>query len=61
MVDDVNYGKVLIGASSFIGNNTPGRIKWIGRTVGQDNEDVYRRLAGLDREGLAKLKKGGAI
>jgi hypothetical protein len=41
--------------------NTPGRIKWIGRTVGQDNEDVYRRLAGLDREGLAKMKKGGVI
>jgi crotonobetainyl-CoA:carnitine CoA-transferase CaiB-like acyl-CoA transferase len=59
--DDVNYGKVLLGASSFIGMNTPGRIKWIGRTVGQDNEDVYRRLAGLDREGLGKMKKGGVI
>ena len=59
--DDVNYGKVLLGASSFIGNNTPGRIKWIGRTIGQDNEDVYRRLAGLDREKLAALRKGGVI
>src|SRR3989304_3259054 len=59
--DDVNYGKVLLGASSFIGMNTPGRIKWIGRTVGQDNEDVYRRLAGLDREKLKALRKGGVI
>jgi hypothetical protein len=41
--------------------NTPGRIKWIGRTVGQDNEDVYRRLAGLDREKLTALRKGGVI
>ena len=59
--DDINYGKVLLGASSFIGNNTPGRIKWIGRTVGQDNEDVYRRLAGLDREKMSALRKGGVI
>jgi crotonobetainyl-CoA:carnitine CoA-transferase CaiB-like acyl-CoA transferase len=61
LVDDNNYGNVLIGASSFIGSNTPGRINWVGRTVGQDNEDVYRRLLGLDRESLGKLKKGGVI
>ncbi len=59
--DDINYGNVLLGASSFIGNNTPGRIKWIGATVGQHNEDVYRRLAGLDREKLSALRKGGVI
>jgi len=41
--------------------NTPGRIKWIGRTVGQDNEDVFRRLAGLNRESLTTLRKGGII
>jgi hypothetical protein len=61
LVDDLNFGKVLIGASGFIGMNTPGRIKWVGRTTGQDNEDVFRRLAGLDREGLAAFKKGGVI
>ena len=41
--------------------NTPGRIKWIGRPVGKDNEDVYRGLAGLNRQELASLKKGGVI
>jgi crotonobetainyl-CoA:carnitine CoA-transferase CaiB-like acyl-CoA transferase len=61
MVDDLEYGKVLIGASSFIGSGTPGRIKWIGRPVGKDNEDVYRGLAGLNRQQLASLKKGGVI
>lgn len=61
IVDDLNYGKVLIGGSGFIGMNTPGRIKWVGRTVGQDNEDIFRRLAGLNREDLASLKKGGVI
>jgi crotonobetainyl-CoA:carnitine CoA-transferase CaiB-like acyl-CoA transferase len=61
MVDDGEYGKVLLGGSSFIGSNTPGRIKWIGRPVGKDNEDVYRGLAGLNRQDLASLKKGGVI
>jgi crotonobetainyl-CoA:carnitine CoA-transferase CaiB-like acyl-CoA transferase len=60
-LDDADYGKVLLGASSFIGSGTPGRIKWIGRPVGKDNEDVYRALAGLSRHDLASLKKGGVI
>jgi hypothetical protein len=29
--------------------------------VGQDNEDVFRRLAGFTREDLTRLKKGGVI
>ena len=37
------------------------RFKWIGRPIGQDNEDVFRRLAGLNREELGTLKKGGVI
>jgi crotonobetainyl-CoA:carnitine CoA-transferase CaiB-like acyl-CoA transferase len=61
LLDDGEYGQVLLGGSSFIGQKTPGRIKWIGRPVGKDNEDVYRGLAGLNRQQLASLKKGGVI
>ena len=61
MLDDGDYGKVLLGGSSFIGSKTPGRIKWIGRPVGKDNDEVYRSLAGLSRHDLASLKKGGVI
>jgi len=61
LLDDGEYGQVLLGGSSFIGEKTPGRIKWIGRPVGKDNEDVYRGLAGLNRQELASLKKGGVI
>jgi len=28
---------------------TPGRVKWIGRPTGQDNDDVYRRLLGFTK------------
>lgn len=61
LVDDRFYGKVLIGATPFIGYKTPGRVKWIGRPTGFDNEDVYRRLAGLTRADMDKLQKGGVI
>lgn len=61
MLDDAEYGQVLIGASSFIGQKTPGRIKWVGRPVGKDTDDVLRRLAGLNRDDLSKLREGGVI
>src|SRR5574341_1255993 len=61
IIDDVSYGKVLIGASAFIGQRTPGRVKWIGRPVGQDNEDVYRRLLGFNKADLDGFKAKGVI
>ena len=60
-VDDNLYGKVLIGASAFIGYRTPGRIKTIGRPSGFDNDDVFRRMVGMDREQLKSLTKAGVI
>ncbi|RMG60954.1 MAG: CoA transferase [Deltaproteobacteria bacterium] len=61
VIDDTLYGKVLIGSSVFIGYRTPGRVKWIGRPTGYDNEDVYRRLLGFTRYDLEKYKKLGVI
>jgi len=61
VIDDVLYGKVLIGSSAFIGQRTPGRVKWIGRPTGYDNEDVYRRLIGLTKTEMDNLKEKGAI
>ena len=40
---------------------TPGKI-WRGSVpVGQDNETVYTRLAGLSREEIGRLKEKGVI
>ncbi len=61
MIEDTLYGHVLIGSSAFIGMNTPGRVKTIGRPTGYDNDDVYRRLLGFNRETFKKLKKAGVI
>jgi hypothetical protein len=61
VIDDVHYGKVLIGSSAFIGQRTPGRVKWIGRPTGYDSEDVYRRLIGLTKAEMDSLKAKGVI
>jgi crotonobetainyl-CoA:carnitine CoA-transferase CaiB-like acyl-CoA transferase len=54
-IDDRLYGKVLYAGSSFKAEKTPGRVKWLGRPAGYDNEDVYRRLLGFSKDDLRRL------
>src|SRR5713101_2299866 len=61
VIDAVLYGEVLIGSSAFIGQRTPGRVKWAGRPTGYDNEDAYRRLIGLTKADMDNLRKKGVI
>ncbi len=61
VIDDVFFGKVLIGSSAFLGQRTPGRVKWIGRPTGHDNEDVYRGLLGLTKADMDGLKQKGVV
>ena len=56
-----HYGKILYGTTPFIQYKTPGRLKWMGRPTGYDNEDVYRRLLGFTREDFARLRQAKAI
>ena len=39
---------------------TPGRIRWPGRRLGQDNEAVYGEL-GVSPERLAELREEGVV
>jgi crotonobetainyl-CoA:carnitine CoA-transferase CaiB-like acyl-CoA transferase len=39
---------------------TPGQIRFGGRRLGQDNDEVYTEL-GLDAEQLAKLRQQGVV
>lgn len=59
--DDRLYGPLLVGSSPMLAEKIPARLKWIGRPVGYDNEDVYRRLLGFTREDFERLKRQGAI
>jgi crotonobetainyl-CoA:carnitine CoA-transferase CaiB-like acyl-CoA transferase len=60
-VDDPLYGPVVYGATVFKGEKVPGRVKWLGRPTGYDNDDVYRRLLGLTRDDMKQLSSGGVI
>jgi crotonobetainyl-CoA:carnitine CoA-transferase CaiB-like acyl-CoA transferase len=42
-------------------SETPGRIKWVCRPVGADNEYIFQKYLGLGRRKLADLKEGGAL
>jgi len=55
------YGKVLAGTPPNQMHKTPARIKMLGRPAGYDNEDVLRRLAGLNGETLRELKANNVI
>ena len=42
-------------------SETPPRVKWLGRKVGEDNSLIYRKLLGLDDKEMERLKKEGVI
>lgn len=61
-VKDPHYGEVLVQNSTFKAmTGTPGRIKWLCRPVGADNEYVYQKYLGLGGAKLDKLKQQGVI
>jgi len=42
-------------------SRTPGRVKWICRPIGADNELVYGKYLGLDGKELKELEEIGVI
>jgi len=61
-VNDPNYGEVLVQNSTFKSmSKTPGRIKWVCRPIGADNESIYRKHLGLDGGLLRELKENGIV
>ena len=61
MTDSPHYGKILYGTTPFLQHRTPGRLKWLGRPVGYDNQDVYRRLLGFTTADFTRLKEAGVL
>jgi crotonobetainyl-CoA:carnitine CoA-transferase CaiB-like acyl-CoA transferase len=61
-MDDPHYGEVLVPNSSFKSmSGTPGRIKWVCRPIGADNELVYGKYLGLGGGTLGELRKKGIV
>lgn len=59
---DPHYGEVLLPNSSFKAmSRTPGRVKWICRPVGGDNEFIFQKYLGVGKTKLAELKEKGVV
>lgn len=61
-INDPHYGELLVQNSTFkTMTRTPGRIKWVCRPVGADNEYIYQKYLGLGGTRLGELKEQGVI
>jgi FMN-dependent oxidoreductase (nitrilotriacetate monooxygenase family) len=60
-VDDPEFGRVTVQAPVAILSETPGRVEYLGRSLGADNEAVFGGLLGVDRDRLAALRAAGTI
>src|ERR671927_344463 len=55
-VPDDDLGPIKMQNLMFRLSATPGQIRYPGRRLGQDTEQVYTELLGLDADQLAKLR-----
>ncbi|ADC66596.1 L-carnitine dehydratase/bile acid-inducible protein F [Ferroglobus placidus DSM 10642] len=60
-IDDPEYGKLVVQSVVAKFEKTPGRIKWVCRRVGADNDYIYKEFLGLNKSDLEELKKEGVI
>jgi crotonobetainyl-CoA:carnitine CoA-transferase CaiB-like acyl-CoA transferase len=60
-VDDPDLGSVKMQNVMFRMSNTPGRIRWAGRRLGQDNQAVYCEELGLSEADLTELHEKGVL
>ena len=59
--DDPDKGKIKIPGVFPKFSNHPGRVAYLGRGIGADNEEIYGGRLGLSAEELADLKSRGVI
>ncbi len=59
---ETDYGTVLYATSNnAFQMRTPHRVKWLGRRLGKDNYEIYRRWIGLSPSHVDDLSGKGAI
>jgi crotonobetainyl-CoA:carnitine CoA-transferase CaiB-like acyl-CoA transferase len=60
-VEDEDLGPMKMQNLLFRLQSSPGRIRFAGRGLGQDNDAVYSERLGLARERIAELRERGVI
>jgi len=57
-----DYGTILYATpNNAFQMRTPHRVKWIGRALGKDNYEIYRRWLGMGPTKVDELKEKGVI
>jgi len=60
--NDPYYGELLVANSTFKAmSRTPGRLKWVCRPIGADNEFIYQNYLGIGGRKLKELREEGVI
>src|SRR3954452_9148659 len=60
-VRDEDLGELKMQNLMFRLGDTPGAIRFPGRKLGQDSDEVYTQLLGLDADDVAKLREAGVV
>jgi crotonobetainyl-CoA:carnitine CoA-transferase CaiB-like acyl-CoA transferase len=60
-VDDPDLGSMTVQAPVAQMSETPGRVEFLGRPLGADNDAVFGGLLGLDADRLDDLRKNGVL
>jgi crotonobetainyl-CoA:carnitine CoA-transferase CaiB-like acyl-CoA transferase len=60
-IDDPDLGSVRMQNVMFRMSETPGRVQWAGRGLGEDNQSVYVDELGLSNEQMATLIEEGVL
>jgi crotonobetainyl-CoA:carnitine CoA-transferase CaiB-like acyl-CoA transferase len=60
-IDDPDLGPMTVHAPVAVLTETPGRIEYLGRALGADNDAVFVDLLGVEPERLAALRSAGII
>ncbi len=42
-------------------SDTPGKVEWLGPTLGEHNDDVFKGILGLSDGEIGKLKDKGVV
>ncbi len=59
--DDPVYESMVAAGSPAKLSKSPGRIKWVGTSVGYHNRYIFKKLLGLSEEEIEELIKEGVI
>ena len=60
-IEDEDLGPLKMQNVMFRLSESPGSIRFTGRRLGQDNEQVYGEWLGLDPHRVAELRADGTI